>query len=287
MVIAITGATGQLGRLVVDELLARTAPDQIIALARDTAKAGDLAARGIDVRTFDYDQPETLAPALEGVDRLLLISGNAIGQRVAQHTAVIEAAKSANVPFVAYTSVLHADSAKTLTVAPEHAETEKLLAAAPFTVAVLRNGWYSENLIPGARQAAESGTLLTNAGDGEQFTASRDDYATATAIVLTAEEPRGAIYELAGDSGVTQDELARIITDVSGKPVAVQQVSADEHRAALIAAGLPEAAADFVVSTDTAIAGGELADPEPGTLSRLIGRPTTPLRETLAEAFQK
>ena len=285
MTIAITGATGSLGRLVIDDLLSRVPADQIVALVRDTSKAADLVERGVQVRAFDYDRPDALAPALAGVDRLLLISGNAVGQRVPQHAAVIEAAKTAGVPFVAYTSVLHADTARTLLVAPEHVETERLLAEAPFTVALLRNGWYSENLVDAARQAARSGVLLTNAGEGGQFTAPRADYAAAAAVVLTAETPEAAPYELAGAAGFTQDEFARIAGAPAGTPIAVQHVSADAHRAALAAAGLPEAVVEFVVSTDTAIADGELADPAPGTLSRLIGRPTTPLRVTLAEAF--
>lgn len=276
MTIAITGATGQLGRLVVDELLARTTADQIVALVRDTAKAADLAERGVQVRGFDYDAPGTLAPALEGIDRLLLISGNAVGQRVPQHTAVIEAATAAGVPFVAYTSVLHADTAKTLAVAPEHVATEKLLAAAPFAVALLRNGWYSENLIGAAQQAAASGVLVTSAGEGRQFTASRADYAAAAAAVLTADAAESATYELAGDTGFTQDEFAQTVSDLTGKPIAVQHVTPDEHRRALTAASLPEGLVDFVVSTEIAIADGELADPAPGTLSRLIGRPDDP-----------
>ncbi|MFT4233676.1 MAG: NAD(P)H-binding protein, partial [Microbacterium sp.] len=175
MTIAITGATGGLGRLVVDALLQHTGADQLLALVRDPAKAADLAERGVEVRAFDYDRPDGLAPALEGVERLLLISGNAIGQRVPQHTAVIEAATAAGVPFVAYTSVLHADSAKTLAVAPEHVETERLLAAAPFAVALLRNGWYTENYLGAAQQAAAGGVLQTSAGDGRVFSAARAD----------------------------------------------------------------------------------------------------------------
>lgn len=285
MTIAVTGATGQLGRLVIEELLARASPDQIVALARDTSKAEDIADRGVEVRAFDYDQADALAPALAGVDRLLLISGNAIGQRIAQHTAVIEAATAAGAPLVAYTSVLHADQAKTLAVAPEHVETERLLEGAPFAVALLRNGWYSENLVDAATQAADSGSVVTSARDGEQFTASRRDFAAAAAVVLTAETDPAGVYELAGDQGFTQDEFARIVGELTGKTIAVTQVSADEHRAALAAAGLPAGLVEFLVSTDLAIADGELADPDPGTLSRLIGRPTTPLRETLAASL--
>ncbi|WP_114855946.1 NAD(P)H-binding protein [Brachybacterium sp. YJGR34] len=287
MTIAITAATGQLGRLVVDELLARTSAEQIVALARDTSKAADLAARGIEVRPFDYDRPEALAPALEGVDRLLLISGDAVGQRVAQHAAVIEAATASRVPFVAYTSVLHADTAQHLAVAPDHVETEQLLADAPFAVALLRNGWYSENLVDAAAQAAGSGYVLTSAGDGRQFTAARRDYAAAAAAVLTAETAEAATYELAGDTGFTQDEFAQLVGELAGATVTAQHVSTEGHRAALAEAGLPDGLVDFLVSTEQAVAHGELADPASGTLSGLIGRPTTPLRETLAGALTR
>lgn len=287
MTIAITGATGHLGRLAIDELLARTDAEEVVALARDTSKAADLATRGVEVREFDYDRPETLAPALAGVDRLLLISGSEIGRRVAQHAAVIDAATAAGVSFLAYTSVLRADTAEHLAVAPEHVETERLLGQAPFAVALLRNGWYSENLIDAAKQAADTGTVLTSAGDGEQFTATRADFAAAAAVVLTAQTAEAGVYELAGDTGFTQDEFAQVVADLTGAEITVQQVSSQQHRAALADAGLPEGLVDFLVSTDAAIAAGELADPEPGTLSRLIGRPTTPLRETLARHLDR
>jgi len=283
LTIAITGATGHLGRLVIDELLSRTEPATIVALARDTAKATDMSTRGVQVRPFDYDRPDTLAPALDGVDRLLLISGSAVGQRVPQHAAVIDAATTAGVPFVAYTSVLHADAATHLAVAPEHVETEALLAEAPFTVALLRNGWYSENLVDTAKQAADSGVLLTSADDGKQFTASRADFAAAAAAVLTAPTAPAATYELAGDTGFSYEQFAEMVSELTGKPVTVNHVSSQEHRAALADAGLPDGLVDFLVSTDQAIADGELADTEPGTLSSLIGRPTTPMGETLAK----
>jgi len=287
MTIAFTGATGHLGALVAHALLARTSPDQLVALARDPHKdsARALADRGIDVRAFDYDAPQTLAPALEGVDRLLLISGNAIGQRVPQHQAVIDAATKAGVPFLAYTSFLHADQASLIAVAPDHQATEKLLAAAPFAVALLRNGWYTENYLDTARQAAESGTLLTSAGTGLVSSAARADYAEAAAVVLTAPEATAATYELSGDIAWSQAEFAVITSEVSGKPVTLQDVPADRHREILSQAGLPQGAIDFVVGTDQAIAAGELEDRTPGTLSRLLGRPTTPLRDVLAPAF--
>ncbi len=287
MTIAFTGSTGNLGGLVAQELLARTAPDQVVALARDTSKesARALEQRGIEVRAFDYDAPKTLAPALEGVDRLLLISGNAVGQRLPQHRSVIDAAAQAGVGLVAYTSLLHADAARILPVASDHQETEKLLAAAPFDVVLLRNGWYTENYADAARQAAQSGELLTSAGDGRVSSATRRDYAAAAAAVLTAPEAKPGTFELAGDTAWSQAELAAVISELSGRPVTVRNVSPDEHRALLAEVGLPQGTIDFIVSTDQAIAAGELEDPNPGTLAGLIGRPTTTLREALAPLF--
>lgn len=287
MTIAFTGATGQLGGLVASALLARTSPGTLVALVRDPHKdaARTLADKGIDVRAFDYDDPSTLAPALEGVDRLLLISGNAIGQRVPQHRAVIAAATQAGVPFVAYTSFLHADRASVIAVAPEHQATEELLADAPFDVALLRNGWYTENYLGAAHQAAASGTLLTSAGTGRISSATRADLAEAAAIVLSAPEAQAAVYELAGDTAWTQAELAATVSELSGKPVELQEVSAQDHRAILAEADVPDGVIDFLVSTDQAIAAGELEDPNPGTLSRLLGRPSTPLRTSLAPEF--
>ncbi|MFT3716170.1 MAG: SDR family oxidoreductase [Gordonia sp. (in: high G+C Gram-positive bacteria)] len=284
MTIAFTGATGHLGQLVADALLTREEAGNIVALARDPQKASDLAAKGIQVRAFDYAQPDGLAAALDGVDRLLLISGTEFGQRVAQHQAVIDAATQAGVGFLAYTSFLHADDAPLIAVAPEHVETEKLLADAPFPVALLRNGWYTENYEDAARQAAESGVLLGATGGGRISSAARRDYADAAAAVLTG-DPTAATYELAGDRSWSLDDLAAAITTASGTPVQAKDVSADELRTALTGAGLPAPLIDFLVGTDQAIAAGELEDPNPGELSRLIGRPTTPLSETVAGWF--
>ena len=266
MTIAFTGATGQFGAHVAEALLARTDASNLVALARDPQKAADLAEKGIEVRAFDYDQPDTLADALAGVDRLLLISGNAIGQRVPQHKAVI-------------------DTAEIIAVAPEHQETEKLLAdtSDSLGVALLRNGWYTENYKDTVTQAVATGTLLSSAGDGRVSTATRADLAAAAATVLTAEHPAPGTYELAGDSSFTLGELAAAITEVSGTRVELSEVTGEQHAAILTEAGLPEGLVGFLVSTDAAIAAGELEDPAPGALSELIGRPTTPLADSLAD----
>ncbi|MEE8867550.1 MAG: NmrA family NAD(P)-binding protein [Acidipropionibacterium acidipropionici] len=286
MTIAIAGATGQLGGLVIDSLLGRgVSAGDLVALARDTGKASGLAARGIDVRLFDYDKPETLEPSLKGVDRLLFISGNAVGQRIPQHKAVIDAAVAADVEFIAYTSFLHTDEASIIAVAPEHKETEKLLAAAPIKVGLLRNGLYTENFIPQAQQAAETGTLLTSAGAGRISSAVRKDFAEAAAAVISAESADDAVYELSGDDSFTYGDLANVIAELTGKPVALKNVSAEEHEQILKAAGVPEFGIGFATSTDLAIKEGELFDEHPGTLSKLIGHPTTSLKDALAPAL--
>lgn len=282
MTIAFTGATGQFGRLVADGLLARTDAEQLVALARDPRKATDLAGRGIEVRAFDYDQPGALGAALAGVDRLLLVSGNAVGQRVPQHRAVIEAATQAGVGFVAYTSFLHADSASLIAVAPDHRQTERLLGAAPFAVALLRNGWYTENYEGLVRQAASTGVLLGSTGDGRISSATRKDYAEAAASVLTADTPQPGSYELAGDQSWSLADLAEVTSELTGRPIQLRNVSGDEHRRLLLESGAPAPLVEFLVGTDAAIAAGELEDPQPGTLSRLVGHPTTPLAEVVA-----
>ena len=281
MTIAFTGATGQLGSLVAEELLKREKPENLVALVRDPAKASALADRGVDVRHFDYTQPDALAAALDGVDRLLLISGNEIGQRVPQHQAVIDAATRAGVGFFAYTSFLHADEASIIGVAPEHVATENLLAAAPFTVALLLAAAVHGELSGHGRQAAGGGVLVGAADGGRISSATREDFAEAAAIVLTGEAV-AATYELAGDTAWSLSELAATITDVTGKPVDAKNVSAAELTDILNAAGQPAPLVGFLVSTDQAIAAGELEDPAPGELSRLLGRPTTPLRDVVA-----
>ncbi|GGN69142.1 NAD(P)-dependent oxidoreductase [Actinoplanes lobatus] len=283
MTIAVTGATGHLGRLVVDALIARgAAPGDIVATARDTTKAAGLAALGVQVREADYDRPETLAAAFAGVDRLLLISGNAIGQRVSQHTAVVEAAKAAGVGFLAYTSILRADTSP-IGLAPEHLATEQVVAASGIPFALLRNGWYIENYAASFGPAVEHGALLGSAGDGRIAAATRADFAEAAAVVLLRGEP--GVHELAGDQPFTMAELAAEVARQTGAPVAYQDLPADDYRAALVTAGLPGQFADLFADTDVKIRDGHLDD-STGTLSRLIGRSTTPLAEAVATALK-
>jgi NAD(P)H dehydrogenase (quinone) len=282
MTLAVTGATGHLGRLAIDHLLARgTAPDEVVALVRRPDAAEDLAALGIAVRAFDYDESEALAAALEGVTSLLLVSATAVGKRAAQHHAVIAAAKTAGVGRVVYTSAPSAD-ASINPVAPEHKTTEEALAASGVPFVILRNGWYHENYLPDLTTAAQTGEILTAAGDGRVASASRSDLAEAAAVVLAGGET-DRTYTLGGDVAWSFDDLAGDFAAVLGRPVSVHRVSGEEKAAALASFGVDPGLAGFVVGVDAAIAAGELAIGT-GDLSRLIGHPTSPIVDVLRQA---
>ncbi|MFT6570263.1 MAG: NAD(P)H dehydrogenase (quinone) [Sphingomonas echinoides] len=281
--IAVTGASGQLGRLVIAGLLEKVAPETIVALVRDPSKLADLAAQGVVVRAFDYNRADILAGALTGVERLLLISSSEIGQRVAQHQAVIAAAKTAGVGFIAYTSLLHADT-NPLNLAVEHRATELALADSGVPHALLRNGWYTENYAQSAPMAVAHGAVLGSAGTGRISGAARADYAAAAVEVLTAEAAKPATYELAGDDAFTLSDLAAALSDLSGKPVAYQDLPEADYRAALEGLGLPGPIAAMLAESDTKAANGALFD-DSHALSDVIGRPTTPWRTTLESAL--
>lgn len=281
--IVVTGATGQLGRLVIEALLKELPPAQIVAAVRDPAKAADLADRGIQVRKADYAQPASLDLALRGADKLLLISSSEIGQRVAQHRNVIEAAQGAGIKLLAYTSVLRADTSL-LGLAAEHRETEAMLRAAGLPHVLLRNGWYTENYAASVPAALAHGALLGSAGTGRIASAARVDYAAAAAAVLTGEDQAGRIYELAGDTAYTLGEFAAEVSRQSGKVVEYKDLPQAEFQAALVAAGLPEGLAALLADSDAAAAKGALFD-DGHQLSTLIGRPTTPLAATIAAAL--
>lgn len=288
MTIAVTGTSGHLGRLVVESLLARgAAPADVVALARTTAKVADLAQRGVVVREADYDRPETLAPALDGVEVLVLVSGSEVGRRVRQHGAVIDAAKGAGVHRVVYTSAPHADTSP-LVLAPEHKATEELLAASGLSTTILRNGWYTENYLDDVRRARETGEIAHSTGDGRVASASRADYAEAAAVVaLDARRDGahdGAVHELSGDVAWSFDELAATAAELLGRPVTYRRLTPDEHRERLLAAGLDEGTAGFLVALDGDTRAGLLAETS-GDLARLVGRPTTPLAEGLRRAL--
>lgn len=273
--IVVTGASGQLGRLVIEALLKKLPAGEFVAAVRHPEKVVDLAARGVQVRQADYDQPASLATAFKGADKLLLISASEVGRRVPQHRAVIEAAKAAGVGLLAYTSILHADTSP-LPLAAEHQETESLIRASGLSAVILRNGWYSENYLAGVPTALQYGVVLGSAGEGRIASAARADYAEAAAAVLMLDNQAGRIYELAGDQAYTLGELAREISQQSGKAVAYQNLPEGEFKAALLGAGLPEGLATLLAESDIGASKGGLFD-DGQQLSRLIGRPTTAL----------
>ncbi|TVM33692.1 SDR family oxidoreductase [Oceanidesulfovibrio marinus] len=275
--IIITGASGQLGHLVVSSLLETVPASTIIGLARNTDKAQDLADRGVQVRHVDYDKPETLGPALEGAEKLLLISANEVGRRVPQHQAVIDAAKQAGVSLMAYTSILHADTTP-IGLAEEHKATEAYLKASGIPHVLLRNGWYTENYTAQIPGALERGVLLGCAGNGRIASAARADYAAAAAAALTHENQAGSVYELAGDEAYTLADLAAEVARQSGKPFVYKDMPCEAFQAALKEAGLPDGIATMLADSDAAVAKNALFD-DGRALSRLIGRPTTPLAD--------
>ncbi len=282
--IVITGASGQLGRLTIEQLLKTQPAARIVAAVRNPAKVADLAARGVVVRHADYSQAATLASAFAGAEKLLLISSSEVGQRAPQHRAAIDAARQAGVKLIAYTSVLHADRS-TLGLAVEHRETEAMLGASGIPFVLLRNGWYTENYTAGIGAALTHGVVLGSADSGRIASAARADYAAAAAAVLTRDEQAGRVYELAGDESYTLAELAAEVARQSGKAIAYQDLPELDYRAALIGAGLPEGIAALLADSDAAAAQGALFD-DGRALSQLIGRPTTTLATSVAAALK-
>lgn len=282
MKIAITGATGQLGRLVVEKLKAQVPADQIVALVRTPAKATDL---GVETREADYAQPATLATALAGVDKLLLVSSSEVGQRATQHHNVIEAAKQAGVKHIVYTSVLHADTSP-LSLADEHRATEAELKASGVAYTLLRNGWYTENYTGSVPGAVAGGAFLGSAGNGQISSATRADFAAAAVAVLTTEGHENKTYELAGDESYTLTELAAEISRQTGKDIPYNNLPVADYAAALAGFGIPEGFAHGLASWDADAAEGALFD-DSRQLSKLIGHPTTPLSTAVTAALKK
>lgn len=277
--IAITGATGLLGQHVIENLLQTVPAGQIVAIVRNPAKGASLSRKGISVRQADYNDEASLIRALQGVEKLLLISSSEIGQRVTQHRNVINAAKSANVKFIAYTSLLHADTSP-LSLHTEHVETEKMLADSGIRYALLRNGWYTENYLASVPAALEHGVFIGAAGDGKIASAARADYAAVAARVISEDGHAGKVYELAGDEAWTLSHLAKELTEQSGKNVVYQNLSQADFVAALKNAGLPDKLSEMLADSDIGASEGGLFD-DSHTLSKLIGRPTTTLAESI------
>jgi NAD(P)H dehydrogenase (quinone) len=281
----ITGATGHLGRLVVEDLLRRDVPaDRIVAVGRSTSRISDFADRGVQVRQADYSDVDALRAAFTGADRVLLVSGSEVGQRVQQHQNAIDAAKEAGVGLLAYTSIANADRTEML-LAAEHQATEQALAESGVPFALLRNSWYLENYTEQLPTYVEHGAILGCADDGRVSAASRADYAAAAAAVLLSDDPAGAVFELGGDEPFTLTELAQTVTEVSGRQVVYRDLPPEEYTRVLVQAGLPEQFAAVLADSDLGVARGDLLVTT-GDLRRLIGRPTTSMREAVAAAAQ-
>lgn len=281
---AITGATGQLGRLVIDVLLKTVPAYRIVAGVRNPAKARVLADRGVIVREADYDRPDTLPTALAGVDKLLLISSTDVSGRLPKHRAVIEAAQRAGVSLIAYTSMLHADTSPAR-LAVEHRQTEEVIGTSGLPAVILRNGWYTENHLLAMPAALEHGAFVGAAGVGRFSSAARKDYAEAAAMALTADGHAGKTYELAADQAFTLAELAAEVSRQSGKSVVYSDLSQAAFEGVLTGAGLSADLAALLADADAAAARGALFD-DGGALGRLIGRPTTPLASLVASALR-
>jgi NAD(P)H dehydrogenase (quinone) len=278
--IAVTGANGQLGRLVIHQLLKLVSPDQVVAAVRSPETAADLRALGVDVRKADYDDPASLQDAFKGIEKVLLISSTVPGQRLRQHKAVIDAASIAGVKLIAYTSMLRADSSQSM-LAEEHLATEKYLIASGVDYVLLRNGWYFENHTAALPTAVQHGALMASSGSGRFASASRADYASAAAAVLTQSGHSKKIYELAGDTAFTMDDLAAAASVRLNRNVPYRDLPPAEYESALLGMGLPKMIVDVIINADAIALKGDL-DSASRELSALIGRPTT----TLAEAVQ-
>lgn len=282
--IVVTAATGHLGRLVVSQLLEKLPASELAVAVRNPEKAAQLAARGVQVRAADYSKPDTLTAALAGADKVLLISSSEVGQRVAQHQAVIDAAKHNGIGHLVYTGVLHA-ATTTMKLASEHQATERNILASGLPYTFLRNGWYTENYTDRVQDTIRQGTLYGATGGGKIALAARADFAAAAVAVLTGSGHANRAYELAGDTSITLAEYAAEVARLSGKPITYTDLAGPDYEAALIQAGLPAPVAAIFADCDLAIGRGELGD-DSGELRRLIGRPTTPWTETLAEALR-
>jgi len=276
----ITGATGQLGRLVIGKLKERVAESTIVALVRNTEKAKDL---GVEAREFDYNKPETLAESLKGIDRLLLISGSDLGQRAKQHTNVVNAAKLAGVKWIVYTSLLHTGNTS-VSLAEEHLPTENAIIESGIPYTILRNGWYTENHTSSIGGVLAAGAVFGSAGNGQFSSAARADFAEAAVVVLTGTGHQGKVYELAGEEAYTLAEYAAEIARQTGKNIEYNNLPVSEYAKILESFGLPGFIAEAIAGWDVSASKGDLFD-NSHTLSKLTGRPTTPMSEVVKNAL--
>jgi NAD(P)H dehydrogenase (quinone) len=283
MSIVVTGATGSLGRHVVEQLLEKVPAEQITAVVRNAEKAADFAARGVKIALADYNAPASFDGLFSAGDKVLLISGNEFDKgRVQQHTAVIDAAKAAGVALLAYTS---APGTLTAALADDHRGTEEALTTSGVPYVLLRNGWYHENYTENLAPVLEYNAVVAAAGEGRVSSASRADYAAAAVAVLTGEGHENKTYELGGDEAWSFAEYAAELSRQTGKEIGYSAVSTDALIGILTGAGLPEPFAATLAGVDASIEKGELVVSS-GDLSRLAGRPTTPFAEAIAAAVK-
>lgn len=274
--ILVTGATGQLGALIVKHLLKALPAASVVAGGRNSARAPS----GVEFRYLDYSMPASVEAAMHGISRVLLVSGSEVGKRVAQHQAVIDAAARAGVRLLGYTSILKADDNPFL-LATEHRETEQVLARSQVPYIRLRHGWYSENYASSAGMAIQFGVIRSASGNGRFSTATRDDYAAGdAALILRDDHQPGQAYELAGSTSFSKQEYAELLSRKSGKQIVVNNLTGSAYAAALMQAGLPEPVARILADSDAKSADGWLFD-DSRTLEKAIGRPTVTLEQTL------
>lgn len=285
MKLAVTGATGQLGQLVIKSLLNKGVnASDIISVVRNPEKAAAMAAQGIEVRQADYNDSEALNKALQGIDRLLLISGNDLEQRAEQHQKVIEAAKHNNVGFIAYTSLLKADTSSLL-LAVDHKATEIVMKDSGIPYTFLRNSWYLENYTSNLGQFLSMGAIMGSAGEGKVSAASRQDYATAAAEVLSGEGHENKIYELGGES-FSMTELAQTLSNASGKSIVYNDMPTEAYKEVLLSTGMPEGFASILANADAGLAKGDLFT-DSGDLESLLDYPTTSLADALSASLKE
>lgn len=279
MRIAVTGATGHLGGLVIESLLNKNVEaSDIVAIVRNEEKAKDLAARGVNIAVAAYDDEAALKAALNGVDRLVFVSASEVGKRIEQHSNIIAASKEAGVSFIAYTSLLNLDSSE-LFLAPEHQATEKMLAESGIDHANLRNGWYWENYAAALETGKAMGKFFSAAGEAKVSGAARKDFAEAAAVVVTTDGHAGKTYELAGAPALTYPEIAAQVGEVLGTDVEYVNLTVEEYEKSLVDAGLPADFAAGLAGADPVIEKGALYS-ESTDLQDLIGRPSTSVADT-------
>ncbi len=281
MKIGVTGATGQLGQIVVEKLKEKVPAENIVAFVRSVEKAASL---GVEAKAFDYMETTNQVDALKGIDKLLLISGNEIGKRLEQHENVINSAKIAGVKEIVYTSLLRADTS-TLALAGEHIGTEKLIKDSGIPYTILRNGWYTENYTMTVSDVVTQGTLVGSSGEGKISSATREDFAEAAAVVLSSNGHAGKTYELAGDESFTMSDFAAELSKQAEKTIPYSNVAVEEYAKILEGAGMPEGMAQFFAGTHVSTEKGDLYD-DSHELSKLIGRPTTSLSKAIADALK-